>query len=184
MPFSFNVQIKGTQALLQRFQRAPEAVSGAMQGSVQFTVQKLNRIVKEYIARNLHGKGRLMRSIKPQIGYLRGNVGTDVIYARIHELGGTIRPRLVKYLTIPVNEEYARIRSRVKSLRSLGGFVFVKSKKGQAMLLDKNNNNAPAFILVEMVQIKPKPYMRPAAQLGAAIFRESFAAKMKEKGLD
>ena len=45
---------------------------------------------------------RLLRSITMQVAARRLTVGTAVIYARIHQLGGTIKPKSAKALKINI----------------------------------------------------------------------------------
>lgn len=93
----------------------------------------------------------------------------DVIYARIHELGGTIVPRHTKYLAIPVSPE----AKRVASPRDMPGLVFVQSRRGQPLLVDGALGKSRSkyklgalkvhFVLRRQVVIPPRPYLRPAA---------------------
>lgn len=60
------------------------------------------------------GTGMLRRSIqttvKPQGSNVIGTIGSDVIYARIHELGGTIHPRVADYLQFQVNGHWVKTK--------------------------------------------------------------------------
>jgi phage gpG-like protein len=65
------------------------------------------------IAGNLKvGTGLLRRSIhttvKPEGSSVTGTIGSDVVYARIHEYGGTIVPRTAKWLQFKVNGQWVR----------------------------------------------------------------------------
>ena len=82
---------------------------------------------------------------------------TDVGYALIHELGGTIVPKRAKFLTVPVTDS-AR---RAGSPRNMSGLRYAKSKGGQPVLVDKAGRLQ--YLLRKSVTIPARPYLRPAA---------------------
>ena len=56
--------------------------------------------------------GRLARSIRPRrVAKSAWSVGSDVIYARIHEFGGTIVPKKSRFLVFQVNGRWVRAKS-------------------------------------------------------------------------
>ena len=63
----------------------------------------------------LHSRtGNLRRSISSGVD-VKGNsmvgwIGSNLIYARIHELGGTIRPRAGKYLRFQISGQWKTVR--------------------------------------------------------------------------
>lgn len=85
---------------------------------------------------------------------------TDLGYARIHELGGTIRPKKSKFLAVPVTEA-AR---KAGSPRNMTGLVYVQSVKGQPMLVEEFTGKVQ-YILKKLVTIPARPFLRPAADL-------------------
>lgn len=97
----------------------------------------------------------------------RSIVGTNVPYARIQELGGTLKPRTKKYLTVPVNDRAAQMRANTKDLRTQNltfrkghhpGIAFLwRTTKG------KNARSELMFVLKRFVRIPARPFMRPAA---------------------
>jgi len=58
--------------------------------------------------------GRLRRSIRSQVkqrgSSITGVLFSNVIYARIHELGGTIRPKISKYLKFKIGDRWISAR--------------------------------------------------------------------------
>lgn len=65
--------------------------------------------------------GNLRRSITSEIKPLSAKIGTDVIYAKIQEFGGTIRPKAGKYLTFKVNGRWVRTTmSRIPAYKGKG----------------------------------------------------------------
>jgi len=67
---------------------------------------------------NLHVRsGTLRRSINSKVedygDTLIGKLGSNVIYARVHELGAVIRPRASKYLKFQVNGKWVSVKQAV-----------------------------------------------------------------------
>lgn len=83
-------------------------------------------------------------------------VGPTIIYARIHEFGGTIRPRNRKFLSIPVS---GAAKAAVSPTEFAGKLHFVGNDSRGTL---RDENNVVHFALVKSVTIKPHPYMRPA----------------------
>lgn len=111
----------------------------------------------------------------------------SVAYARIHELGGTIRAR-GKRLPVPLNAQAARL-AEGGSLRRLDLFAF-RSKRGAVILMGKDkkrvttrvagrsvsSSSVPVWVLKDVIRIPARPYLRPAlANNRAAIFASAKA---------
>jgi phage gpG-like protein len=108
-------------------------------------------------------------------------VGTNLIYAAVHEFGRPIRAKNVRNLTVPLNNEARAMRRRYASLkdvpglrvwpggRVLGRFVGPRNKKRWQGL----------FLLVPMIQMPMRPFMRPgftrASERFGAIWRAVFS---------
>lgn len=124
--------------------------------------------------------GDLGRSIDfyPKTPGAMGNyvrVGTNKIYARVQDYGGTIRPKSSQYLTIPLPGTRGRIRDYPN------GF-FIRSKKGNVVFVEQKGKGQlkPRFVLKKSVNIKGKPYLSKAYMKmvngqARAIFRSEFA---------
>lgn len=82
--------------------------------------------------------GRSIQIVRPAYRQGSQTIGvwgsTDLDYALIHELGGTIVPKRAKFLTIPVTES-AR---RAGSPRKMSGLRYAKTKGGQPVLVDQS----------------------------------------------
>jgi len=94
---------------------------------------------------------------------------SGVEYARIQEFGGIIKAKSSKYLTIPLNDQAARMRERTSTLRSLNltfvpgnhrGVAFLAQTKGRG----KNSKSTLMFMLKPTVRLPARPYLRPAFQ--------------------
>lgn len=82
---------------------------------------------------------------------------TDLRYALIHEIGGTIVPKRAKFLTVPVTEA----AKKAGSPRNMPGLHFGKTAGGQPVLLDQGGR--VQYLLRKKVTIPARPYLRPAA---------------------
>jgi phage gpG-like protein len=80
-------------------------------------------------------------------------IGTDLVYAPIHEFGGTIVPKNARLLAIPVGD-------RTGSPRKYNDLHFVRARSGQMFLMDSEGNIQ--YSLRAKVTIPARPYMRPA----------------------
>lgn len=175
MSVAYQVTVNGLDDLVAKFGKSPAKTSAALQSALVLSTIQLNALVKRYIGMTLHDTGKLMRSIKPSFYPGRGVVGTNVVYAKIHEYGGTIYPKTSRYLTVPLNPEAKAVRRANKSLKNLNRYYIIKSKNGNLLLMDKETKE-PAFLLVSQVTIRAKPYMRPAAK----VMKEQFVRNIRQ----
>jgi len=56
-------------------------------------------------------RGNLRRSITSKVTKFEAKVGTDVIYAKIQEFGGVIRPKKGQYLRFPIKGQWVTVKS-------------------------------------------------------------------------
>ena len=113
-----------------------------------------------------HGGAGLRGSITHLIDFPVGYVGTNLKYARIHELGGTIHPVRAGALSIPLTD-YAKkaggARNYPGQLRlivtKLGQFLLhgmepIKSKGKLVGVLER-----PQYVLRKTVMLRPRSYL-------------------------
>lgn len=106
--------------------------------------------------------------LKLSAGGGREGGSSEVIYARIHELGGTIRPVKRKFLAIPLPPaRTAAGVARYKTPRDVPGLALVQSLKGQYLLV-KSDTGEPWYVLRKRVDIPARPYLRPALEEASA----------------
>ena len=108
------------------------------------------------------GSGGLRGSIGREVDMrsLRGFVGTNLRYGRIHELGGVINPKNSQWLTIPVTDEARKARGATY-MDDLN-FIPLSSEKALLARSDDNFELDVQFVLVKSVTIPARPYLRPA----------------------
>ena len=94
---------------------------------------------------------------------LRAGNDRNVKYARIQELGGTIRPRRSRYLAVPQDPGPALTGAgvqRYQSPRQVPGLRVVPSGAGRLRLVDDDGRTW--YHLVKQVRIRRKLYLRRA----------------------
>jgi len=107
----------------------------------------------------LYDQGNLINSLNlydicPTAVYV-GSRG--VIYAAIHEFGGTIRAKRVKNLAIPVTEEARKIGSP----RNMPDLKWIPGSGDVSYFV---NDSGVQYVLKPSVVIPARPYLRPAYQ--------------------
>jgi len=102
--------------------------------------------------------GHLARSIMVHANEstLSADIGPHVIYGRIQELGGTIRPVHAKMLAIPIGTMKGAPRHR----RNASTPLHVRRVNGKLFLFD--DSGVAQYVLKAWVVIKPHPYLVPA----------------------
>ena len=95
-------------------------------------------------------------------------VGVDLAkapYGRVHEYGGTIRPKTAAHLTIPIGRALtasgvARFRAR-QVIASPASFGFASTFARNGIIFGTNKGAAPSplFVLKDSVTLKARPYL-------------------------
>jgi len=114
--------------------------------------------------------------LKPKGGKIRAGALSDLIYARIQDEGGTIKPKTRQNLSIPLSPEAKTVGKWPRHF-ARGRLFFMKSKRGNKLLAESVGRGKRArlvlhYLLRPTVQIDGKRYL-DAAQKGS---REEVAA--------
>lgn len=111
-----------------------------------------------------HGGGQtlsLTRRLRNSITYTAtgssATVGTNVVYAAIHQFGGTVRAKNAQFLSIPVTPA-ARAAG---SPRNMAGLHVAQTLKGQFILVDAKG--VTQFLLRKQVTISARPFLGVSA---------------------
>jgi len=140
-----------------------------MSKAFHYQLQKWTGKTVKQIIRNLSGpilktrSGHLRRSVtgrtfKEKLIYAIIGSGIfgrkGVRYARIHEKGGTIKPKKAKMLTIPLPGVKGRAANYPDSF-------IIKSKKGNLLIVEKRGKKGlrPLFSLKKKVKIPPRKWL-------------------------
>lgn len=115
-------------------------------------------------------------------GVFTVRVGSNVPYAKIHEIGGKISAKKAKALTVPLNKKARKMAAGVRSVRELD-LVFIK-RKGKPPLLAKSHGGKqariePLFILKKSVRIPRRPYMVPTLARHKEDLKNIYAEHMR-----
>lgn len=93
-----SIRWQWTNGSLRVWQQAARQARGRLLGAVRKSVAQVTRRAKINVRQKLNTTGTSTGALSGSIGYdvdgsrLAGHVGTAMIYARIHEFGGVIRP--------------------------------------------------------------------------------------------
>jgi hypothetical protein len=103
--------------------------------------------------------------VESAVGSGSDHARAPVVYARIQELGGEVRPKRGKYLAIPIGAARLPRGGAVYSTARLDPtpMAFVRSLKGQPLLVDAATAE-PRYLLRTLVRIRPKFYLRDAVE--------------------
>lgn len=140
-------------------------------------------LVERKLKLNLTGQilnvrtGKLRQSIGSRVFFsdtgITGLVGSGVrtgkrmIYANIHETGGTIVPKRKKWLTIPLDAAKTRSGAprRAKALDWKDTFI-IRTKSGQLLIVRKDGKKklTPLYVLKKSVKIPKRRYLSKTMQ--------------------
>lgn len=129
----------------------------------------INELLKWKASGHLYQRGALINSIRYEVIQKGVRVySAGVPYARVHEFGtkgkggllDDIKPKNVRWLTIPLHRMYERVRPRTLDLQ----FLIDKDEgKTKAWLWDVRRQRV-AYRLLKKVSIPARPYFFPAVQ--------------------
>jgi len=175
-------EIKGLQEVIELVERIEGAITKEMAQQVAYDYE---RLVKKRIqagpnpalapltvatrrknsSKPLNNSGRLLNSIRSTVTEKTVEVGSDLLYARIHEYGGTIKAKK-QFLWIPANQEVARyaetygVKATIDYLKKK--YKFWVGKKAAFIQTGKSAKSTKiAFILKKSVTIPKRSYLRP-----------------------
>lgn len=108
----------------------------------------------------LRWRGRLQQSITHSADRSGATVGTNVVYARIQQEGGVIKPKNKKALAIPVDKS-----AWGKSPKEFQNLVFIPRKGKNPLLVEMKTKRGKAssmkimFVLMKSVRIPARPFL-------------------------
>lgn len=177
-----NVEAEGFGKLIEKLDELPRTVYKDM----GYTILAMTLLVKAAAAanikRNFKGVGTLAASLGHKVLKLAGLavtgvVGSNLAYAAIHEFGGTIEPKNVKWLTIPFEGIKGRARDYPDTF-----FEWQKGAEGQRLILFQRNAGGkptPLFVLVKRVEVPARPYLNPALTENADLIGKRIGEAIK-----
>lgn len=179
----FKVTVEGAGKLTQLLAKSQERVHRGIVSSLRTAVALVTRDAKLAAP---HVSGRLRSSIRGRVeegGPGRGGsgiVGTNSVYGRIQELGGTVKAVNTTYLTIPLDAAKTATGRTRGGARSFPNTFVLKSRAGRLIIMQKiGRGMRPLFLLVRQVRLQPNPYLKPALDRNRAAMRELFGRNVK-----
>lgn len=172
-----DVKVEGGEIVARWLGRMPERITPALIKALNAYVIDLRDHV---VTQKLSGQvlkvrtGALRSSFMPVFARRKGGmiwagVGTNVKYARIHELGGTITPKRAKALTVPM----PGVRGRAKDYEDTfiaKGMIFQRQEKGIEAL----------FALKKSVTMPSRPYIVPSIEETAPLLEAALDKAINE----
>lgn len=149
--------IKTLEQISKDFPKVAEKITKRFLESIR------GSIVKDYLKGQVLKSvtGKLSSSIRWWLQGTEGYIGSNLIYAAIHEYGGTITPKNVQYLTIPMWKGAANMIGGARAVPN----AFFKVTNGKLMLYGKSKYGVmPYYLLLKSVTIPARPYIWPAIQ--------------------
>ena len=161
MAKALEIVVTGLDKLVQKLAAYPTTAKAALGRGLKAGALVLVREVKETIylghaQDHLQGdKGLLRNSITYKVGSDEAEIGTNVIYAPIHEFGGTIRAKNAPYLVF-----------QLPGYQTRSGKLTAFGKAAAEGAVDSGGNavNATGWVSVKEVTIPPRPYLGPAIE--------------------
>lgn len=156
--------VEGMDKLLEKLDQLAPEVKRTVGHEILTATLLVEQSAKQNIARNFHGKGTLAASVKHRLEKLSGLslagvVYSNLVYAAIHEFGGTIKPKDAKWLTIPFEGVQGRARDYQDTF-------FASTSAGNLVMFQKRGKDmaVPLFLLVKQAEIPARPWLNPALE--------------------
>lgn len=158
-----DVVVEGMGELIEKLDQITPEVKKVLGREILTATLLVEQTAKQNIAKNFHGKGTLAGSVNHRIEKLSGVslagvVYSKLVYAAIHEFGGTIEPKNAEALTIPFEGVQGRARDYQDTF-------IAKTDSGASIIFQKRGDDAvPLFLLVKKVEIPARPWLNPAVE--------------------
>lgn len=178
----FRVNVQGDERWNRMLREGARRVSHAVNRSVRTAVAWVRR---DAVLLAPHKSGHLRRHIRGRVeestllGASVGIVGTDVIYARIQELGGVVKARNVKYLTIPLGAAKTPSNITRGGARTFADTFVMRSRAGRLLIMQRRGRGLrPLFLLAPRVEIRGTHYLGRALEGNRPQIRELFGREV------
>lgn len=193
MTTEFRIEIEGLEERIARLNGNLAAVVKAADRAVGVGAEivlgeaRLNVTGRSLNVRTGRLRGSLSRAHEK--GSLEARVGTNVVYARIHEYGGTTKPHIIRAVNAKALGPFLRkggsffgpMRTsefvfRRKDITRTGAFTrrFVRSARGRSILGFAKSVQHPGSV------IPARPYMRPALETSVPRIKQTFTGLVEE----
>lgn len=117
--------------------------SGVKQAMIKSLTQSALLVQNEAKTNSPYLRGALRRSITSQINKSKysAKIGTDIIYAAIHEFGGEIRPKRAKFLRFQIDGKWVMTKKVIIKAFKGVGYLRPALQKNTSKILEYFKNN-------------------------------------------
>lgn len=175
-PFFQRAQIELSKNLVRAAMQAGEVAVGAVRREVVDWTSNTSARKTGALARSFHAVFRSASSDKISVGAF-----SALPYARIHDEGGTIRPKKGRFLTIPNTRKAERVRARNFPEKLV--FLHWPPRLPVLATIAANGKIKVQYTLVRSARITPKHYLKKAAERARGpvlkIFAEAFRRSLE-----
>ena len=163
----YSIKLEGVEEVRRRMAHIKGGFAKAIRDALELAARHVQGEAKRQV--NLGGSdhlkyvsGNLQRSIVLQMtgGGLTAVVGTNLVYARIHEYGGVIKPKKPGGFLV----------FRVETMQSIGQYRSSRRK-------DTTMSNV---IFAKKVTMPARPYLGPAMEIQKANVERTFERRIRE----
>jgi phage gpG-like protein len=166
---------------LEPFKAQLRGMKSAVRGPILKTaLARAGEVVRLYATNNIRDwnlidTGALVNSISVSVKTASKAVWifSNMVYAAIHEFGGTIYPVNAKKLAVPMRDEAENY-----SPRNFPGELHPVGGEGGLVLVDESG--LAQYALVDSVEIPEKPYLGPAVTEHMDEIENAFADAIRE----
>lgn len=162
---------------LSRFQPNDRRFREALLRAAEIIEAHAQLNIRAKLNKNSHGplRNSIGHRFKSNTEILVGSFG--IPYARIHEYGGPITPKVARMLAIPIDPQFEGRRAKnVPNLfrgRGRAGHILFQKQADGSML--------PAYVLKDSVQIPARPWLGPAVLKTRARVNEILTDVVRDK---
>lgn len=154
-----------------------EEMPTALEKGILRAAQHAEGVVKKVVRESFdHPTGQLSRSFRSTFLYSRGNevaagAFSDLIYAEIQDQGGTITPKTVSRLAVPVSDKAKKTAGLWPRHWPKGVLTYLVSKKKNEILAEVKRAKGgkttikPHYVLKRSVTIKGRGYIEKAKSI-------------------
>lgn len=128
-----------------------------LENSITFSTSKVQSPVK----------GKTSGTTLDSADKLTVRIGSNVIYAAIHEFGGLISANKAGALTIPISDEAKELSANGGRARNMQGLVLIHPRESNNAFLVRmtgKNTFVIHYLLVKSVEQQARPYLRPVIE--------------------
>lgn len=158
------IKIHGINESEERLRAIIRGIPEADFRAMSRAAKHLERRVKENLRAGRHGlrSRKTLRQSFTSAAFVQGKkavgvVGSNLVYARIHELGGTIRPVKAGALTIPMRRKAGARGARASDYPN--AFILRLPGRGAYLVRKVGTGLDFLFVLKKQVRIRAKHYL-------------------------